>query len=297
MMHDDQIDITVDVVRALVANQFPAWSNQPIRRIESGGTVNAIFRIGEEFVARFPLRPGDPEVLRQDLEIEARAVAELARHSPVPAPIPVALGNPGPGYALPWSVQTWVNGTIASDDDASESVAFAVDLATLVAALRRVDTAGRRFSGVGRGGELRDHDEWVELCIRNTERLFEVAGLSERWSYFRDLPRAAPDVMTHGDLIPPNVLVGGGRLVGVLDGGGFGPADPALDVIAGWHLLDEGPRTVFRDSLHCDDLEWERSKAWAFVQALGAGWYYVDSNPAMFTMGRRTLDRVIAETA
>jgi aminoglycoside phosphotransferase (APT) family kinase protein len=297
MMHDDQIDITVDVVRALVANQFPAWSNQPIRRIESGGTVNAIFRIGEEFAARFPLRPGDPEVLRQDLEIEARAVAELARHSPVPAPIPVALGNPGPGYALPWSVQTWVNGTIASDDDASESVAFAVDLATLVAALRRVDTAGRRFSGVGRGGELRDHDEWVELCIRNTERLFEVAGLSERWSYFRDLPRAAPDVMTHGDLIPPNVLVGGGRLVGVLDGGGFGPADPALDVIAGWHLLDEGPRTVFRDSLHCDDLEWERSKAWAFVQALGAGWYYVDSNPAMFTMGRRTLDRVIAETA
>ena len=55
----------------------------------------------------------------------------------------------------------------------------------------------------------------------------------ELWDYFRDLPRIAPDVMSHGDLTPLNVLVGDGRLVGVLDCGGFGPADPSLDLIAG----------------------------------------------------------------
>ena len=102
--------------------------------------------------------------------------------------------------------------------------------------------------------------------------------------------------MTHGGLIPSNILVGKGRLVGVLDCGGFGPADPSRDVIAGWHLLDEGPRAVFRAELQCDDLEWERSKAWAFEQALGAVWYYVDSNPAMSAIGRCTLRRVVADS-
>ena len=34
--------------------------------------------------------------------------------------------------------------------------------------------------------------------------------------------------------------------------------------------------------------------AWAFEQAMGAVWYYVDSNPAMSSMGRRTLERIMA---
>jgi aminoglycoside phosphotransferase (APT) family kinase protein len=124
--------------------------------------------------------------------------------------------------------------------------------------------------------------------------MFDAHRLEEMWAYFRALPRTSPDVMAHGDLIPPNILVDQGRLAGVLDCGGFGPADPALDVIAGWHLLEDGPRTAFRAGLRCDELEWERSKAWAFQQALGAVWYYVDSNPVMHTMGYVTLSRIIA---
>jgi aminoglycoside phosphotransferase (APT) family kinase protein len=103
--------------------------------------------------------------------------------------------------------------------------------------------------------------------------------------------------MTHGDLIPGNVLVCDGRLVGVIDVGGLGPADPALDLVGVWHLLEAGPRQVLRDDLDCDDLEWERGKAWAFEQAMGAVWYYLESNPAMSLMGQRTLQRVMADTA
>jgi aminoglycoside phosphotransferase (APT) family kinase protein len=296
MMHDDQLEVTEEVVVKLTVSQFPGWAQQPIRRIESGGTVNAIFRIGDEFAARFPLRPADPERLRHDLEDEARAIAEFARHSPFPAPVPVAIGSPGLGYAQPWSVQTWLPGTVASDEDSSGSTAFAYDLATLVTALREVDTDGRVFPGGGRGGDLRDQDAWVETCIRQSEGLLDVGALEQRWNYFRELPRTSPDVMTHGDLTPLNVLVDGGRLVGILDTGGFGPADPALDVIAGWHLLDDHTRGVFRAVLQCDELEWERSKAWGFVQAIGAIWYYVDSNPAMYDMGRRTLGRIMADS-
>lgn len=32
--------------------------------------------------------------------------------------------------------------------------------------------------------------------------------------------------------------------------------------------------------------------AWAFEQAMGAGWYYAATNPPMSTMARRTLARI-----
>ena len=98
----------------------------------------------------------------------------------------------------------------------------------------------------------------------------------------RDLPRGAGgDVMAHGDLMPGNVLVAGGRLAGVIDVGGLGPADASLDLVGAWHLLESGPRRALREDLGCDDLEWERGRAWAFVQAIGLVWYYAASNPTM----------------
>jgi len=90
------------------------------------------------------------------------------------------------------------------------------------------------------------------------------------------------------------VLVQDGRLVGVLDGGGFGPADPALDLVAAWHLLEPGPRAELRHALGCGEVEWKRGMAWAFQQAMGLVWYYLESNPPMSRLGRRTLDRILA---
>lgn len=293
-MHEREIRISEDAARTLIVEQFPRWADEPIRRVRSSGTVNAIFRIGEQFAARFPLLGDDPADTRDLLVREAAASAEFVRHSPFPAPVPIGLGVPGHGYPLPWSVQSWIAGTVATDADPSTSDSFARDLATLVAALRDVDTLGRTFKGRGRGGDLTDHDAWVEECLRNSAHLLDVPLMERLWRHFRDLPRASPDVMTHGDLIPANVLVKDMRLAGVLDCGGFAAGDPALDVIAGWHLLDDGPRSLFRTELGCDDLEWERSKAWAFEQAMGAVWYYADSNPAMSSMGRRTLARIVA---
>ena len=100
--------------------------------------------------------------------------------------------------------------------------------------------------------------------------------------------------MTHGDLIPGNLLVDGERLVGVLDSGGFAPADPALDLVAAWHMLDRQRRELLRVQLGSDELEWRRGAAWAFQQAMGLVWYYRKTNPAMSTLGRTTLARICA---
>jgi aminoglycoside phosphotransferase (APT) family kinase protein len=295
-MHANQLTVSTETVRALVDEQFPQWRSLPVRKIESQGTVNAIFRIGEHLTARFPLQPRDVESTRRWLRAEAEAARALAGRTRFATPEPVALGEPAADYPLPWSVQTWVPGVVATDGDPSESVAFARDLAEFIDDVRRIDTGGRRFAGNGRGGDLESHDGWMETCLSRSESLIDVPRLRGLWAVMRSLPRGETrDVMSHGDLIPGNVLVADGRLVGVLDVGGLGPADPALDLVSAWHLLEAGPRQVLRDDLQCDDLEWERGQAWSFVQAMGAVWYYVDTNPAMSRMGKRTLERIMAD--
>ncbi|MDX3638449.1 aminoglycoside phosphotransferase family protein [Streptomyces sp. MB09-02B] len=295
-MHVDQVDVTTEIVESLVREQFPRWRGEAIRRVASTGTVNAIFRVGDGLSARFPLRPADPAEALAVLEREARASAELAEVSRFPVPEPVALGEPGAGYPMPWSVQTWLPGTVSSAADPSGSDAFAEDLAVFIADLREAETRGRVFDGDNRGGVLTDHDAWMAKCLAESEELLDVPRLRGLWSHFRELPRTGADVMSHGDLIPGNVLVAGDRLGGVLDTGGFGPADPALDLVGAWHLLRTGPREVLRRALACDDLEWERGRAWAFEQAMGLVWYYVETNPAMSGLGRRTLDRILGSS-
>lgn len=294
-MHADQLAVTVEMVRRLVDAQFPAWVSLPVGRVNSEGTVNTIFRLGDRLSARFPLRPAPADSIRQALRAEAEAARLLAGRTRFATPQPVASGEPGLGYPLPWSVQTWLPGVTATVADPATSVRFAHDLAEFVACVRAIDTGGRTFAGRGRGGDLRSHDGWMEECLGCSAGLLDVDRVRRLWRRLRDLPRSGPDVMTHGDLTPGNVLVAAGRLAGVLDVGGLGPADPALDLVGGWHLLEARPRRVFREELECDDLEWKRGKAWALEQAAGAVWYYATTNLAMSGMGVRTIDRILAD--
>lgn len=98
-MHADQVEITTDVVAALVAAQFPDWSALPVRPVTSYGTVNALFRLGEDIVLRFPLQPNlDPE-LRDDLLTEQANARRIAAYVSVAVPEPLAIGEPGRGTA------------------------------------------------------------------------------------------------------------------------------------------------------------------------------------------------------
>lgn len=291
-MHPDQLTVDLDTVRRMLDEQFPQWRGLAIDEVPTTGTVNAIFRIGSDLAARFPLTAQDPDDARIWLMAEAEAARELAEASTVPTTEPVALGEPGEGYPLPWSVQTWLPGHDATVEDPAGSIDFAYDLAALIASLRSVDTRGRRFGGAGRGGHLPDHDEWLEVCFRESEDLLDVPRMRAIWAGLRNLAEVDAEAMCHGDLTPPNVLVADGRLVGLLDGGGFGPADPALDLVAAWHLLEEEQRDALRTALGCSDIQWLRGMAWAFQQAMGLVWYYVASNPTMSRWGQRTLDRI-----
>lgn len=57
-MHVDEMEIDEALVRRLLDAQFPHWAKLSLQRIEPAGTVNAIFRLGEELSVRLARREG-----------------------------------------------------------------------------------------------------------------------------------------------------------------------------------------------------------------------------------------------
>jgi aminoglycoside phosphotransferase (APT) family kinase protein len=296
-MHHDQVNIDLATARRLIRANFPQFRSESVRPVRSQGTVNAIFRVGTRAAARFPLRAEDADTVEGMLRREAAAAIEFGECCPVATPRPLGIAPPTRSFPMPWTMQTWVPGEIATPTGLAASEAFADDLVTLLESSRNADTRGRTFDGTGRGGRIADHEPWMQTCFDESGDLLDVRVLSSMWRELRGLATDGPEAMCHGDLIPANVLVAGERMVGVLDAGGFGPADPALDLIAGWNLLDADGRTHMRTRLRCSVEEWLRGAAWAFVQAMGLVWYYRTTNPPMSALGRITLQRLIDDEA
>ncbi|MFE6734259.1 phosphotransferase [Microbacterium sp. NPDC057650] len=291
LMHDGQLVLEDRLAVALISDAVAESAEMPVRRLPSPGTVNALFRIGDSLVARLPLMPTPLSEVRE----EAERMAEFAEVSPVPAPSPVRVVDACAEYASAWMVVSWVDGATAEGLSDARHPLLAGDLAGLVVALRAAPLRGRSFDGHGRGGELSDHDEWVEECLARSGHLFDADAARRLWAELRTIPHPGVEVMSHRDLTPPNLLLSPeGRLSGALDTGSFGPVDPALDLVAAWHLLGADDRAVMRAGIGSDDAEWRRGAAWALQQAAGLGWYYEQSNPAMARLGLRTMGRLLA---
>ena len=169
----------------MVAEQLPQWSGRAVRPVTSHGTVHQLYRLGDDLVLRFPLNPGDVAETRAWLRAEADAARSLLGRLPVPTPEPVALGEPGQGYPLPWVVYRWLPGEVPTRG----SVALARDLAEVVRALRGIDTGGRRFAGAGRGGVLAEADEYVAAYLDDAEGMIDTDALRRLWSRLSRTPR------------------------------------------------------------------------------------------------------------
>jgi aminoglycoside phosphotransferase (APT) family kinase protein len=280
-VHADELDVDEALVRALLLEQFPPWAALPLERA-GDGTVNVIFRLGEELSVRLPRRNGPTS----EDEFELRWLPVLAPSLPVAVPRPVARGRPGAGYPWYWSVHTWLVGELPTGPLRLE------DVVGLVAALQRVEAAGGPEPAGGRGRPLsfRDHH------VRDALERVNAPGALELW----ERAAAAPEwegerVWVHADLDRRNVLVRDGRLAAVLDWGGAGVGDPAVDVTVAWKLVARDDRDRFRELLRVDEATWLRAQGWVLSQALIAlGYYTPETNPAIHAEATRWLAEVLA---
>src|SRR5260221_10599667 len=97
-MHIDEIDIDVTLIHNLLSSQFPKWANHSINPIKSGGTQNAIFRLGQDMVVRLPRIKGAVKAIEKEYEW----LPKLAPLLPLAIPKPLAKGEPDKNYPWNW---------------------------------------------------------------------------------------------------------------------------------------------------------------------------------------------------
>ena len=289
-LHADELDIDVGLVRRLLAAQFPQYAELPLEELAVGGTDNAIYRLGDELSVRLPRR----QHARGSLDDEFEWLPRLAPVLPFSIPTPVARGAPGEGFPNEWAVYDWLDGDDATCAEVDLPNA-AVDLATLLTALQRVDPTGAP-PPAGRGGPLRPRDDAVRAGITALGDTIDATAVTSAW----ETALAAPDwdrppVWIHGDLDARNLLVSDGRITGVLDWASACVGDPACDVKVAWAVLDAETRPVFRELLQIDEATWARGRGWALSQALIALPYYLHTYPQIVREAWRWLDQALTD--
>ncbi|MFE5481218.1 aminoglycoside phosphotransferase family protein [Streptomyces sp. NPDC056527] len=285
----------VDLVRRLIAAQFPQWAELPVAQVASAGTDNDMFRLGDAMVVRLPKTADNARSVVK----EQRWLPHLAPHLPLPVPVPLGAGAPGEGFDSPWSVYGWLDGANAFDAPIGDLAHAAVELGRFGAALRGVDAADGPKSF--RGGHVTEWTgDYIDRAVRDlgADGTVDGAAAAEAWESVLRLPQwdGAP-VWVHGDLLPGNLLTREGRLSAVIDFGGVGTGDPACDMMAGWTLLTAETRPLYREAARVDDATWARGRGWALGWGLVTEHYYRDTNPVLAAVAHRSWTEALPEFA
>lgn len=289
-MHADEVAIDARLVRRLLVEQYADWAELPLTPIHPTGTVNAVFRLGAELCVRLPrLR-----AWAHDLEKELQWLPILAPRISLSIPEPLAVGKPGAGYPFAWAVYRWLPGAPLDRAHPPDDGPLAERLAQFILELRQVEPAGAPQSRRDRPLPLRDAES--RAAIASARRMIDVPAVTAAWqACLQAPPWQGQPVWTHGDLLPPNLLLAQGQLTAVIDFGNLGVGDPAVDVIPAWSVLGKTGRRVFRAALGVDDAAWLRGQGFALHQALLIIPYYRETNPAFAAMALRTLSEIVAD--
>ena len=290
-MHADEVVADAELVRLLVAEQFPQWAALPVAPVRSWGTDHAVHRLGDELCTRMPRTAWATGQAAK----EAEWLPRLAPHLPLAVPRHLGAGRPGRGYPFPWAVCTWLPGTDAADgfDDPERAAA---DLAAFVRALRACPTAGAPTRDPGaRGAPLAELDERVRAAVAQLGDRADGRAVLRAWDEAAEAPCAREEAWLHGDLLPGNLLVSGGRLSAVIDFGALGAGDAACDLQPAWNCFTGTARRRYLEELDVDAASLLRGRGWVVYQTASALPYYWNTNPPMVRQASRALAEVLAD--
>lgn len=284
-LHDNQIDLPDALVRELVDAQFPQWAGEALRRIDSAGTIHRIDRLGDDKVVRLPFIDWAVE----DVARDAVRLPLLAAALPVEVPTLVGQGAPARGMPWHWGVYRWLDG--AHPTPGEDDAVLAPALADAVLALRSMAPVGER--------SLAALDPVVDNAGTRpkVEALGSPAAL-DAWTAAVTLPPqpATASGWVHGDLMPGNLLLRGGKLAAIIDWGAAGIGDPALDLLAAWTCFAADGRRQYLAALEATEYQVVRTRALAVRKIAWGLDYYRDTNPGFVAVLVHTLQQIEADS-
>jgi aminoglycoside phosphotransferase (APT) family kinase protein len=291
-MHAHEVEIDTHLVSCLLRTQFPEWAHLPLERVEPAGTVNAIYRLGDQMSVRLPLQ----EEWAWDIEHQAEWLPKLAPYLPLGVPQVLGVGAPAEAYPFKWSIHNWIPGSPWHPERLESHTAATSDLARFISAMRRIDTTGAARPRGLWGVPLAPRDPFIRDAIEKSRDLVDADALTAIWDGVLELsPYEGKPTWVHSDLLFGNVLVDEGRVRAIIDFATAHAGDPARDIRVAWTLLSgSARRRQFREVLTVDDETWARARGWALTMVMALP-YYRHTNPAMFESALHTIRELITD--
>lgn len=290
------MQISVHLVRQLVAAQFPQWAGLPITPVEIDGWDNRSFRLDQEMLVRLPSAEGYAAQVTKEQEWLPR----LAPHLPLPIPVPMGMGRPTADFPWPWSIYRWLDGEIAMVGRIASLLEFAGALARFLIALQRIDATDGPPPGTHnfyRGGSLAVYDGESRRAIDALEGKIDTAAATVVWEAALAATWQGASVWVHGDVASGNLLVKDGRLSAVIDFGCSAVGDPACDLTIAWTFLSGPGRERFRSAIPADESIWARARGWALWKAMKTVAESMPNDAEKAMRAQRVIEDVIDEHA
>jgi aminoglycoside phosphotransferase (APT) family kinase protein len=285
-----EVEVDEGLVRALLRAQHPDLADRPLNHLDAGWD-NLLWRLGGDLVVRLPRRQAAAGLILH----EQRWLPLLARRLPLPVPVPLRVGRPSDLFPWSWSVVPWLAGVPGDRVEGADGPDTATRLGRFLAALHLAAVPEAPRSTM-RGVPLVSRAKVFEERLVVLADQVDVEGLRAVWAAASGArPHHGPACWLHGDLHPANTLFASGSLSAVIDFGDVCAGDPATDLAALWLSAPDPAWEMFTKAYGGVDGELElRSIGWAVLFGLMLLQIGLDDKPTYATVGRRTLERVLA---
>lgn len=285
------MEITKELVRKLISDQFPHWSELSVNAVPRSGWDNRTFRLGNTLSVRLP----SAESYVPQVNKEQQWLPFLGDRLSIAIPEVQALGTPGHGYPWPWSVYNWIEGEDI-DQSCTKGTEFVEPLAQFLTQLQSIPTADGPAPGMHnyfRGGNLQHYNADTQLYLDQLAGHINVDTARNIWHDALKTSWSKAPVWIHGDLEASNMLASNGQLTAVIDFGNCAVGDPACDLVMAWTFFDDAARGEFRSQLLVDENTWKRAQAWALWKALFRMSQAIDKQNEEFYAANRLVETIL----
>jgi aminoglycoside phosphotransferase (APT) family kinase protein len=290
LLHDGQIEINIEIVKTLINEQFPQYKNLPIDEFDTTGTVNSIFRLGNNHYIRLPLI----EIYADSILNEYKILTYLSKKLSIEIPHPIHLGIPNSLYPFHWAIYNWIDGDCFDNNKIINFQEIISELANFIQELHSVDLlehapkAGRK--------PLADLNIMTIDALNNSKHEIDHKKAIKIWDYLVNTPVwDHKAVWIHADLLKSNILIKNNHISGIIDFGSAGVGDPAFDLIPAWSLFTIENRIIFKEKLKINDIIWNRACAYALHQAAIGIPYYHKTNESFVKQCVYTINEIIKD--
>lgn len=283
------MEITVELVKELIEEQFPQYKNLEVRPVEKSGHDNRTFHLGNEMTVRLPSAQGYVAQVQK----ENQWLPYLQEHLDYPISKPIAVGKPNVHYPYPWSINQWIEGETLFEDTTLDKKQLAKELNLALRKLQTIDCTD------GPKGALHNYYRGCDPVVYDAQTKEALVKLKDRlptdilgrlWQKCVDAKYKGKDVWVHGDVAPGNILVQNHQFYGLIDFGVLGTGDPACDYAMAWTYFDKESKDIFLDGL--DEGMIDRARGWALWKALIT---YDDTNIDFRENARKTIQVILDE--